>query len=186
MGFAENYNQVDARLIEWREKYPEGSLQGDYRIHEIGSLTFVAYRAEAYRTPDDPKPGVGTAWERVPGLTNFTENSELQNAETSAWGRALIAVGAADAKKGIATAEDVQWRQAEAEARAAEAEAVGGLRSSIIAAIEKLDEGQKAALKDWLRDENLPAVRRMNQPQCDRVLDWLMTLPHPAAEVPSE
>jgi len=51
------------------------------------------------------------ASEPVPGKTNFTRDSELMNAETSAWGRALIAVGAADAKRGIASANEVRNRQ---------------------------------------------------------------------------
>jgi hypothetical protein len=66
--------------------------------------------ARAYRTAEDERPGYGLAFEPVPGKTSFTRDSELQNCETSAWGRALIAVGAADAKKGIASAEDVQNR----------------------------------------------------------------------------
>jgi hypothetical protein len=40
------------------------------------------------------------------------KNSELQNAETSAWGRAIVACLAADTQK-IATANDVRNRQAE-------------------------------------------------------------------------
>lgn len=48
-----------------------------------------------------------------PGRTPYTLGSELMNAETSAWGRAIIAVGAADSKKGISSAEEVRNRQAE-------------------------------------------------------------------------
>ena len=45
--------------------------------------------------------------QQVPGLTPYTKNSELQNAETSAWGRALVAVLAADTKEGVASADEV-------------------------------------------------------------------------------
>lgn len=178
----EGYIDVATRIAEFRAKHPEGCLRPadpsrPFQVVDAGGTTYIVFCAAAYRTPDDPAPGMGTAWEQVPGATNFTRGSELQNAETSAWGRAIIAVGAADSKQGVATAEDVQWRQAEAEAREAEQEAVGGLRSSIIAAVEKLDPEQQEALKVWLKDNDLPAVRRMNQPQCDRVLDYLMSLP---------
>lgn len=71
---------------------------------------FVVYTAAAYRHPDDPCPGIGVAWEPLPGLTPYTHNSEVMNAETSAWGRAIVAVGAADAK---ASAEEVRNRSAE-------------------------------------------------------------------------
>jgi hypothetical protein len=53
------------------------------------------------------------AWEIFPGRTPYTRGSELQNAETSAWGRAIIAVGAADAKRGIASRQEVEARRAE-------------------------------------------------------------------------
>jgi hypothetical protein len=114
MGAPADYNEVKDRLIEFRERYPAGSLQQqDLRFIECGGKSWVVYVAAAYRTPDDPRPGHGSAWEQVPGATAFTKDSELQNAETSAWGRALIAVGAADAKKGITSADEVRNRQAE-------------------------------------------------------------------------
>jgi hypothetical protein len=45
------------------------------------------------------------------GKTPYTRDSELQNAETSAIGRAIIMVGASDAKK-VASANEVRNRQA--------------------------------------------------------------------------
>lgn len=112
------YNDVPSRIREFRDKYPDGSLRAanprePFSIVTVGDKTFVAYTAEAYRTPDDLAPGIGCAWEQVPGRTPYTRDSELQNAETSAWGRAIIAVGAADAQRGIASMEDVRNRQAE-------------------------------------------------------------------------
>jgi hypothetical protein len=109
----DDYVDVAERIAEFRGKYPDGSLRGDWRIERIGEQALVAYRAEAWRTPDDSAPGVGCAWELVPGRTPFTKGSELQNAETSAWGRAIIAVGAADAKRGIASRDEVEVRRAE-------------------------------------------------------------------------
>lgn len=117
-----NYVEVKDRIAEFRTKHPEGSLQPinpsqPYSLECIQTgdkhLCFIVYTAACYRTPDDPRPGIGTAWEPFPGLTNFTRNSELMNAETSAWGRAIVAALAADANS-IATKEDVQNRAAEA------------------------------------------------------------------------
>lgn len=108
-----DYNDVASRIVEFREKHPEGSLQQvalDFR--EVADTWWVIYTAAAFRTPDDPRPGIGTAWEPVPGKTNFTRDSELQNAETAAWGRAIVAALAADTKKGIASSEEVRNRQA--------------------------------------------------------------------------
>lgn len=117
MAFAEDYVSVAERLGLFREKHPEGCLQPadlnvPYRIEEIGAQTFIVYTAAAFRTPDDPRPGIGIAWEEVPGKTNFTRGSELMNAETSAWGRAIVAALAADTKRDgrIASREEVESR----------------------------------------------------------------------------
>lgn len=116
-----DYNDVASRMREFFEKYPEGRLRpsAPWRFETVGDKAFVVYEAAAYRTPDDPTPGVGTAWEPFPGRTPYTKDSELMNAETSAWGRAILAVGAADTKKGIASQEEVRNRQAEREAQPA-------------------------------------------------------------------
>jgi hypothetical protein len=108
-----DYVDVATRIAEFRAKHPNGTLQGDYTMIQVGDQHLVAYRAAAYRNADDHAPGVGHAWELVPGRTPFTRGSELQNAETSAWGRAIIAVGAADAKKGVASRDEVAPRWAE-------------------------------------------------------------------------
>lgn len=112
-----DYVSVADRIVEFRKKHPNGCLRPadpakPYEVVTIGETTWIVVVAAAYRTPDDPCPGVGMAWEQFPGATNFTRTSELQNAETSAWGRAIIAVGASDAKRGIATREEVEHRTA--------------------------------------------------------------------------
>jgi hypothetical protein len=108
-----DYNTVADRIKDFRKKHPEGSIQQhSLEFRTFGGKDWIVYTAAAYRTPDDPRPGMGTAWEQVPGTTNFTRDSELQNAETAAWGRALVAVGAADARGGVASREEVQNRSA--------------------------------------------------------------------------
>ena len=115
-----DYIDVATRIVEFREKFPNGSLQPwkDPYIQEVtmpdGKIkSFMVYSAAAYRSPDDELPGVGYAWEPIPGPTNFTRDSELQNAETAAWGRAMVAAFAVDTKKGIASSEEVRNRQTE-------------------------------------------------------------------------
>lgn len=110
-----DYIDVATRIVEFREKYPEGSLtQVSLEfLSDFGGKDWVVYTAAAYRTPDDERPGIGTAWEPVPGPTRFTKDSEVQNAETAAWGRAMVAALAVDTKKGIASQEEVRNRQVE-------------------------------------------------------------------------
>lgn len=130
-----DYIDVASRIVEFRTKHPDGSLQQqalDFR--EVNGTWWVIYTAAAYRTPEDSRPGIGTAWEPIPGRTNFTRDSEVQNAETAAWGRAIVAALAADTKKGVASAEEVRNRQAEREA------------------VENPDEGTLAAIAQLLEE----------------------------------
>lgn len=112
-----SYKQVPERIADFKAKHPHGCLRPadpaqPYRIEEIAGRTFIVYVAAAYRTPDDPLPGIGTAYEQFPGKTPYTRDSELMNAETSAWGRAIVAVLASESKA-IASAEDVRNRKAD-------------------------------------------------------------------------
>lgn len=110
MAFAENYVDVAERIRSFRDKHPDGSLQQvGWEVMQVNDKTFICYTAAAYRTPDDTRPGIGTAWEPFPGPTPYTRDSELMNAETSAWGRAIIAAGAADAQR-VASADEVRNR----------------------------------------------------------------------------
>ncbi len=123
-----DYNDVPSRMREFFDKYPDGVLRGKYKFKQIpvylkdkdtgqpyhaGERTIIIYRAKAFRHPDDKKPGIGTASEPFPGTTPYTKDSEIMNCETSAWGRAIVAVGAADTKKGVASREEVQNRRSE-------------------------------------------------------------------------
>lgn len=105
-----DYVDVAERLRLFKEKYPEGSLQQlDIKFIDFAGKSWVVYTAAAYRSPEDIRPGHGTAWEPVPGTSSFKRDSEVMNAETSAWGRAVLAVLAADSKR-IASKDEVQNR----------------------------------------------------------------------------
>jgi len=109
-----DYIDVATRIVEFREKYPDGRLrQKDIQFIDFAGKSWVVFTAEAWRSADDPAPAHGTAWEPVPGPTQFTRDSELQNAETAAWGRAMVAALAVDTRKGIASSEEVRNRQPE-------------------------------------------------------------------------
>ena len=111
-GPPEGYVDVAERIREFKERWPNGVLQayGKPEVVTIGEQDYIWYCAAAYRTEDDPKPGIGWAAEPVPGRTPFTQDSRLMNAETSAWGRAIVALGF-ETKK-IASAEEVRNRTA--------------------------------------------------------------------------
>ena len=107
-----DYVTVAERMRAFYKQYPEGSLQLDPpNIITVEGKTWAIGRAYAYRSPADDRPGIGTAWEIVPGLTPYTRGSELQNLETSCWGRALAAIGIG-IEKGVATADEVRAAKA--------------------------------------------------------------------------
>lgn len=109
---ADDYVDVAERIAQFYERFPDGRLERvGWGITTMGERLFVHYEALAYRTADDPHPAPGTAWEPFPGPTAFTRESELMNAETAAWGRAIIAAGIPSKK--IASREEVEARQGE-------------------------------------------------------------------------
>jgi hypothetical protein len=120
----DDYVPVAYRIREFADKYPDGSLQCEWHMLMVPTAVkqpdgswgtmdrpIIVAKAFAYRTPDDPRPGIGHAQEPIPGKTPYTKDSEIQNAETSAWGRAIVAVLAADTRKGVASRDEVQSRR---------------------------------------------------------------------------
>ena len=115
--FMDTYVDVAERIRQLRDKYPDATLQPadptrPFWIEDVPNIgPRLVYVAACYRTADDQRPGIGMAWEPLPGLTPFTKGSELMVAETSAWGRAIVAALAADTQK-VASADEVRNRQA--------------------------------------------------------------------------
>ena len=109
----EDYVEVSERIRQFVELYPSGSLQSEWEYVQRDGEQWLVVKAYAYRTPDDARPGIGHAWEPIPGRTPYTRGSELMNGETSAWGRATSAIGIA-VNRGIASANEIRSAQARA------------------------------------------------------------------------
>lgn len=119
-----NYVDVPTRIRQLREKHPDAVLRPanpaePFRIMTIGNREFIVYTAACYRTPDDPMPAIAVAAEPVIGSSAFTRNSEVMNAETSAWGRAIMAALAVD-EPHIASREEVENRRNDEQQQIAE------------------------------------------------------------------
>ena len=118
MALSADYITVAERISTFRDLYKEGSLQPwnkdkPYDIVQVEGKTFIVVVAAAYRSPDDPRPGVGMAWEPYPAMNSQLRGSELMVCETSAWGRAIVAVLAADTKRGVASESEMTARLVE-------------------------------------------------------------------------
>ncbi len=114
MAFAKDYVDVATRIRDFKAEYPTGSLQQvRLEFHTIGEQQFVLYVAACFRTPDDQRPGIGSAWEPLPGRTPYTKDSEVMVAETSAWGRAIVAATGADTRNSgsVASLDEVNARK---------------------------------------------------------------------------
>ena len=107
-----DYVEVKDRIKLFYELYGQGRLvTGEVRLTtEPDGVPRVLVQAFAYRSPDDPLPGVGWSWLELPGKTTYTKGSEVENAETSAWGRAIGSLGIL-IDRSIASANEVQNKQ---------------------------------------------------------------------------
>lgn len=128
----DGYVEVKDRIKAFYEKYPDGRIQSEVipglsviqevlvdeveKRNDDGTTTtkqvpygvgYVAVKAYAYRTPDDPLPATGMSGMFLPGTTPYTRGSELENAETSAWGRALANLDILN-DRGIASKDEVR------------------------------------------------------------------------------
>lgn len=115
-----DYVEVRERIRVFYDRFGDGRLV-TYR-YELTSdpddKPKVIVEAHAYRTPDDPHPGRGLSWMYLPGTTNYTRGSELENVETSAWGRAIASLGIL-VDRSVASANEVRNKADDTEAKAA-------------------------------------------------------------------
>jgi len=105
----DDYVPVAERLVAFYGEYPKGSIQTD--IIELSDKR-VVMRATVYRDPTDERPSIAHSALSIPGTTQFTRGSEIENAETSAIGRAIAMLGF-EVKRGVASREEVRNKQDE-------------------------------------------------------------------------
>lgn len=153
MGRLDNYIEVADRIQMFYKQYPEGSLRcKEWSIKEVNGQAYFVYVAQAFRNPDDPAPAEGIAWEVTPGTTNFTRTSEAMNAETSAWGRAIVALGIS-ADKGIASANEVRGAQERQKAPDPEQVEEVRLRADLAKHGREKFNNDGAAFREWIKGE---------------------------------
>jgi hypothetical protein len=102
-----DYVPVNERIEAFYKDWPSGTLQSE--IVELTD-TRVTVKAFAYRSEEDTRPGIGHSSVNIPGSTPYTKGSEIENAETSAWGRAIAALGF-EVKRGVSSQEEVRNKQ---------------------------------------------------------------------------
>jgi hypothetical protein len=131
-----HYVEVKDRIKLFYELYGNGRLMTtDVRLtNEPDGVPRVLVEAKAYRSPDDEHPAVGWSWMELPGKTTYTKGSEIENTETSAWGRAIAALGIL-VDRSIASQQEVSNKSGEEPSgggtrrRPADAAVVEGVRA---------------------------------------------------------
>jgi len=117
-----DYVEVKDRIRLFYDAFPTGSICTEAAWVSVDDdVPRVWVRAVAYRSPDDSHPGVGHSWMQLPGTTSYTKGSELENTETSAWGRAIAATGIG-LSKSIASADEVRSKEGQTNERRPELE----------------------------------------------------------------
>jgi hypothetical protein len=179
----DDYVDVAERIRLFYERFPDGRLvtvrHGRY-VTEDGHKEFVFCEARAYRIPDDPQPCAGTAWEPIPGATPYTRDSELMNAETAAWGRAIIAAGIPSKK--IASADEVQARQsAPAVSTEARTTAQNSLFHALYGELDKIDPRPEGPWEDYggawiLENFGKHSSKELTKGEAGQLIDHLQAL----------
>jgi len=106
MDYLKDYIEVKDRIKLFYDKYPNGRLTFQFKgTLELNNETYIYGEAFAYPDHDKMTYCTGWAWERVPAK-GFARGAEMMTLETSAWGRAIAAMGIA-VTKGIASKEEV-------------------------------------------------------------------------------
>jgi hypothetical protein len=102
----ESYVTVAERIGAFYQAYPSGRITTHIVEHDAES-GFILFRAEVFRDSDDAQPSAtGHAFE-MRGDSYVNRTSYIENAETSAVGRALALLGF-EVKRGIASREEMQ------------------------------------------------------------------------------
>lgn len=100
-----DYVEVKDRIKPFHDMYPKGRIETE--VVELGD-TRVTMKAMLFDSLEAENPiATGYSWLAVPGKTPYTNGSEIENAETSAVGRALAFLGIG-IDKAIASKEEVE------------------------------------------------------------------------------
>lgn len=101
------YATVDSRVEFFREKFPTWSLETDYPILDLDKGVCVCRAVVKDENGKVVADGYAHEWQSKPG-SMVNKTSYIENAQTSAVGRALGFIGIGINGMGIATAEEVQ------------------------------------------------------------------------------
>lgn len=152
----EAYAPVQERIAQFVQDFPAGSVRTFMVKHDGPEVVF---EARVYRTPEEAAMGVYTSgWAReVEGKSPVNKTSHVENAETSAIGRALANLGYATDAKRPSRSEMIKVKRTQEEheemlqyIRAAGVEIGDGEVGTVM--------GKEVVIKEFVRT-NWPAIK---------------------------
>lgn len=154
-----DYVEVKDRIAILFERFPQARIETGYELtREPDDKPKVIARAYVYRKPEDHIPaGQGHSWMYLPGTSSFTKGSEIENAETSAVGRAIGMLGIL-IDKSIASAQEVQNKQDDGQS----VSTTGDETEELLGRIQKTGKvtagGSDLYKGDWRTEPDGPAI----------------------------
>lgn len=106
-----DYVPANERILEFYRRFPDGAIATTSPVAVPGRADLLMVQAIVYRSPDDRVPTTAWATEFMEGKTPYTKGREVENASTSAIGRALGYLGIG-IKGGLASADEVREQRA--------------------------------------------------------------------------
>jgi hypothetical protein len=149
----QGYKMVAERHARFVEEHPNGVVINNLRAHAVhpDGTGYVVMETQVWKERADADAGkmpdgVGHAGMPIPGPTNFTRNSEVENAETSSLGRALAMIGY-HAKETMASEDEIQAKGGSS----APAPTRRGAAPKVVAPPdpEKVSAADRAMLMNW-------------------------------------
>ena len=101
-----DYVEVNVRIEKFHQKYPNGRIDTEVMFVEGTQPKEVLVKANVYRDITDAFPSATGHAHEVHGSSYINRTSFIENAETSAVGRALAILGF-EIKKSVASREEV-------------------------------------------------------------------------------
>lgn len=156
------YVMVAERHAKFIEEHPDGVIINNMRSHQVheDGTGYVIMECQIWKKRADADggkmpDGVGHAGMPIPGPTSFTKNSEVENAETSALGRALAMIGY-HPKESLASEDEITMKSGSAPARraaVAPSDEVTPADKAKLMAWGKRVFGDRDKFKGWLESE---------------------------------
>lgn len=167
----------DPQAIDYEDVVKNGKT---IRVPVVGSAGYVIAKASLWldvltKKEHQPADFTGLAGMPIPGPTNYTRNSEVENAETSAIGRALAAAGY-HPKDQYASQDEIIMKNDEPEKSATStgAEATTAQKNMVRTRWVKINGEDKVAFRAWLKGTvGKYALKQLTRDDISKLVDSL-------------